>query len=181
MSEFKFTTSETQKRRWREKKNKRKADRVARGLCTYCGGTRENSEFQLCVACREKKRTSDADHMNKGLCRNCGGERENKKIQHCNRCREAQKVGGLRKKYGITTADYDRMLYEQGGVCRICGGEETTNGGTLHVDHDEESGKVRGLLCGNCNRGIGCLQHSTKLLAVAIEYLEATEETPTCL
>lgn len=42
----------------------------------------------------------------------------------------------------------------------------------LHVDHDAETGKVRGMLCTNCNRGIGFLKHDTEILARAIKYLD---------
>ena len=110
--------------------------------------------------------------MRRGLCRNCGGEREDLAINHCNKCREAQRKTKLKRMYGITVEDYDRMLKEQNSVCWICGKAETTNGGTLHIDHNDESGKVRGLLCGKCNRAIGCLDHSPELMKRAIEYLE---------
>ena len=157
-------TTEGQKKRWREKTAKRRANRLTKGLCTYCGYEREDKNYQLCSKCREKKRKTDADNMERGLCRNCGGKREDQKVQHCNRCREAQRVTGLKKLYGITVKDYDRMFEEQNGVCWICGKAETTNSGTLHVDHNEESGKVRGLLCGRCNRAIGLLDHLPELL-----------------
>jgi hypothetical protein len=74
--------------------------------------------------------------------------------------------------YGLTLEDYDAMLEAQGGVCAICGGGPI--GGRekyLCVDHDHETGKVRGLLCGHCNTGIGKLKHDSSILAAAIEYL----------
>jgi hypothetical protein len=60
----------------------------------------------------------------------------------------------LKRRYGITVEDYDRMLEGQGGVCALC--KETCSKGTrLCVDHDHDSGRVRGLLCDSCNRGLG--------------------------
>jgi hypothetical protein len=79
----------------------------------------------------------------------------------------------LRKLYGLTLADYERMLKEQSGLCAICGcPAETQRHSTLHVDHDHESGKVRGLLCNGCNRGIGYMDDRPEVLRAAAEYLE---------
>ena len=79
------------------------------------------------------------------------------------------------KKYGITYDDYIRMYTEQDGVCAICGKPETkVQSGILYqlaVDHDHATGKVRGLLCSNCNRGIGHLQDSIEILNKAVRYL----------
>ena len=55
----------------------------------------------------------------------------------------------LQRRYGITCTDYDRLLAAQGGQCAICRKPPRKN--RLHVDHDHDSGKVRGLLCVSCN------------------------------
>ena len=52
----------------------------------------------------------------------------------------------LKRKYGLTLEEYDAMLEAQGGVCAICG-EPRPEERTLHVDHDHETGAIRGLLC----------------------------------
>lgn len=72
------------------------------------------------------------------------------------------------------------MLASQGGVCAICGQPETIvkKGGvvaSLAIDHCHETGKVRGLLCGRCNLGIGCLRHDAETALAAAEYLRATD------
>lgn len=72
--------------------------------------------------------------------------------------------------YGITVADYERMNAEQGGVCAICGQAET-NGRSLAVDHCHATGRVRGLLCGTCNRGIGLLKDDADRVMSAAIYL----------
>lgn len=62
----------------------------------------------------------------------------------------------LRKQYGIGVDEYEQMLTDQGGGCAICGvkfGDPT--GRKLAVDHCHKTGKVRGLLCGSCNQGLG--------------------------
>lgn len=62
------------------------------------------------------------------------------------------------------------MLREQGGTCAICHGTETV--GRLAVDHCHSTGRVRGLLCTNCNQAIGKLKDDSQLLRNAINYLE---------
>ena len=73
------------------------------------------------------------------------------------------------KKFNLTPEEYAQMLEEQNGVCAICNTPPTTQ--RLAVDHDHETGKVRGLLCRKCNFGIGYLQDNVETLAQAIVYL----------
>lgn len=83
-----------------------------------------------------------------------------------------------RSKFGISLAEYEAELEAQGGGCAICGGQNP-NGNRLAVDHDHEccSGKrscgrcVRGLLCSNCNHGLGKFGDDVGRLSKAIEYL----------
>lgn len=77
----------------------------------------------------------------------------------------------LKRYYGIEIEDYERMLVEQNSCCKICGKHNSEFSKRLNVDHDHETGKVRGLLCIKCNRGIGLLQDSPVILQRALEYL----------
>jgi len=63
----------------------------------------------------------------------------------------------LKWRYGMAPHAYDRMLASQGGACAICGRLES--GKRLAVDHDHVTGKVRGLLCNNCNICLGGLEN----------------------
>lgn len=72
-------------------------------------------------------------------------------------------------KYGLTRAQYDEMA-EKG--CAICGGQPSDR---LYVDHDHKTGMVRGLLCHQCNSGLGMFKDDKSLLAKAIEYLTASK------
>lgn len=72
-------------------------------------------------------------------------------------------------KYGLTQADYDRMVAQQDHGCAIC---HQTVEGNLHVDHCHTSGKVRGLLCGACNTSIGSFRDNPATLRRAADYLE---------
>jgi hypothetical protein len=90
----------------------------------------------------------------------------------------AQRRRSWLRKYGITVEDYDRMLTAQGGVCAICGGPPNGAGkanGRLNVDHDHDTGAVRGLLCSECNAGLGMLQDDAELLQLAAAYVTAAK------
>ena len=73
--------------------------------------------------------------------------------------------------YGITEAEYETMVSEQSGLCRLCGGKPNGKG-ALHIDHDHSTGKVRGLLCHSCNTGLGSFKDNPELMALAIKYLK---------
>lgn len=79
-------------------------------------------------------------------------------------------ASALWSRYGLTPGQYDAILEAQGGVCAICGGSD--NGKRrLAVDHCHTSNTVRGILCGSCNKGIGNLKESERVLLSAIQYL----------
>lgn len=72
--------------------------------------------------------------------------------------------------YGITIDDYEKMRAEQNGRCAICGTFDP-GGEHFHVDHDHETGKIRGLLCNNCNPGLGWFKDNIDTLLSAAQYL----------
>jgi hypothetical protein len=80
----------------------------------------------------------------------------------------------LRRTYGIDLSDYEDMFIKQDGRCCIC---RTRGEGKLVVDHNHETGKVRGLLCGGCNTGIGLLGEDPAILAAAIVYVTCGDRT----
>lgn len=88
----------------------------------------------------------------------------------------------LKSKFGITLEQYDAMLKEQNGVCAICGNPEliinkkTKKPDLLSVDHNHETGKVRKLLCHNCNAGLGHFKDNIVNLNEAINYLNLLKE-----
>jgi hypothetical protein len=86
-----------------------------------------------------------------------------------------EKNRALRDSFGLSLDEYSKMLEAQGGVCAICNQPEThkRNGKlkALAVDHDHKSGAIRGLLCSDCNTGIGKLKDDPKVLQSAIQYL----------
>lgn len=81
----------------------------------------------------------------------------------------------MRRRYGISKAKYDALFTAQGGLCAICRAACTT-GRSLAVDHDHKTGRVRGLLCANCNFGLGKFRDSSALLSAAINYLDSQRD-----
>ena len=71
-------------------------------------------------------------------------------------------------RYGIGADDFDELVEQQGGGCAICGRENPE-----HVDHDHETGEVRGVLCFSCNGGLGQFRDSIDAAANAVAYLDA--------
>lgn len=82
-------------------------------------------------------------------------------------------------KYGLTEAEYDKLLIDQGGRCAICGQEPRggrTASARLHVDHCHDTGTVRALLCTRCNQGLGYFKDDPALLRAAADYIDRHRE-----
>lgn len=88
--------------------------------------------------------------------------------------RAKQRSNEIRLRYGLTPSDFDEMVATQGNRCAICG-NEPVDGKVLHIDHDHESGAVRGLLCGHCNRAIGLFRDNADVIEMAAAYLRHFE------
>jgi hypothetical protein len=77
------------------------------------------------------------------------------------------------RKYGISLEDYGRLLTKQRGKCAICRTKNPAGRyGEWQIDHDHETGQVRGLLCNNCNHAIGLLKEDLEVLAAALAYVK---------
>lgn len=139
---------------------------------------------------------TDRKHFAKGLCQRCYyntpewrekarayNNRPEVRAKRNARQREKNTDGGghLWDRYKITLEEYDRLLHDQNGQCAICGSEDPKREGDkrLLVDHDHSTGEVRGLLCHDCNMGIGRFNDDPELLMAAIRYLQQkqTERT----
>ncbi len=124
------------------------------------------------------------------LCSKCGKEPRGSHVSYCRSCwntyqsvyRKARYAsdaeyrrrikGKIRTRlYGISEEEYDELRRQQSGVCAICLTTPTRN--ALCVDHNHETGAIRGLLCGNCNGAIGMLKEDPTLFANALQYLRS--------
>ena len=72
----------------------------------------------------------------------------------------------LKLRYGISAAEVQSLIEKQGGTCAICRTKPA-----VHVDHDHATGRVRGILCFACNRGLGKVGDSVEVLRAMIAYL----------
>lgn len=157
---------------YKNKNNKRFSS-----YCKVCENERNNERRKnLTSEQKEKVKKSNI----KFYYNNLENRKENNKKQ-----REKIKESGLTngqeyriKSFGILPEDYINMLNIQQNKCAICGNYETAKSGPnkttkrLAIDHCHETGKVRELLCHQCNNGLGCFRDNIENMKKAIEYLE---------
>ena len=130
-----------------------------KGICEFAGCERTHSAKGLCAThYAQHRRGNDLAPIL---------ERTPEAVAH----RKLDRT--LRKLYGIGADEYHDLLQAQGGGCAICGTTENGSGRRLAVDHDHDTDAVRGVLCENCNFGLGSLQDSISLLENAIHYLRS--------
>lgn len=92
--------------------------------------------------------------------------------------KEYQRSSNLKKNFGLSVADYEKMAVAQNNACAICLATETfIHNATgqvarLAVDHCHASGKIRKLLCANCNRALGLFSDNADTLARAAQYIK---------
>lgn len=118
----------------------------------------------LCKRCGRKQPKDEFPYLSDGnyLCRECLLQKG----------RDAQA-----RRQGCDTEQYQTLLDRQDGKCAICGvseGHRSCRGTScrLAIDHDHRTGAIRGLLCGNCNRGLGRFKDSIAILESALRYLK---------
>ncbi|GIJ23721.1 endonuclease VII domain-containing protein [Micromonospora lutea] len=135
------------------------AEPVGHGLkwCPDCEQVKALEEF------RSTTRRASGRHS---YCKPCHNARGKETVQ---RLYGGSREYHLRRRYGIGQREFDELLAEQGGVCAVCGDPDPE-----HVDHDHRTGWVRGILCFNCNGGLGQFRDSPTRLARAITYLRGT-------
>lgn len=110
---------------------------------------------KTCSRCRRRKPAVEF-HRNR--------KKKDGRASHCRSCHrrdyydlDAWRARRFKRSYGITLEEYDLYFKKQGGLCALCRGE--SNGrGRLAVDHDHETGEVRGLLCFTCNTNLAWVE-----------------------
>ncbi len=133
----------------------------ANGKCPRHPGRDSVNGKTMCEACLEylrnrgKQKTKKFKEM--GICYGC---KNSTNAGWCNEC--ALKYRAAR--YGITTEQYVEIV---SNPCQVCGSTEKPN-----LDHNHKTGKVRGILCGKCNRALGLLQESLENVKALAAYLE---------
>lgn len=151
--------------------------------CRKCRINKKIEEFPIKFKQRISKGYSWTGHL--GTCRDCSRKqnsdgalrRYRRSPEKFRKTPDENHKEKLSQKYGMTVAAYDSLLHKQANGCAICGATNFYQGRTrLGVDHDHKTGAVRGLLCHQCNFGIGGLKDSPDLMRRAIAYLEKQEK-----
>jgi hypothetical protein len=150
--------------------------------CKVCNLVKEKSNFQpqgyQCRECRTEKQRAYWNALSPEVkkIRQKNGEYQKRWVAlNPEKAKEHSRRTHIMRKFGLTVEQYDTMLAEQNNGCAICG-QSCATGMNLAVDHDHATGKVRALLCKNCNTAIGLLGEDTDRMAKAIEYIQFHSE-----
>ena len=137
--------------------------------------------YTFCSRCKNKKDRkrptykrlqSDWKEKNKERMR---GYVKSYNLRNPGRVRLRVRKSSLKRKYGISLIEYNNMSASQDGLCAICSSKQKDHTRKLAVDHCHSTGKIRGLLCDFCNRGIGSMNDSVQTLESAIAYLKSNQ------
>ena len=108
-------------------------------------------------------------------CRDCVNKSNLIRYHERSATKESHRKASYRylvRKYGLSVEDYESMLNTQDYKCKICGIKEYSKGKRLNIDHDHKTGKIRDLLCHNCNTALGHIDDNVETLKKMINYLE---------
>lgn len=135
--------------------------------CSHCKEVKDISNF-----CKNKS-TKDGYHHQ---CKKCASE-----YALAYSKTKTGKINGkfnmLKYRYGLTRDEYHDLINKQKNKCCICGDELKTGTGKSGIDHNHETGKVRGILCRNCNILIGYLECNKHKINIAMKYIKFKKET----
>lgn len=124
-------------------------------VCLECGQAKPLGEFP---------RNQSARDGHGSRCKPCHNKRNRERIK---RLYGNTRHYHLKQRYGIGADEVEAMSQQQGGLCACCKTRPATQ-----VDHDHKSGKVRGIVCLQCNAAMGALKDDVRLVWEAIHYLE---------
>jgi len=155
------------------------SDKVTDRMCKKCSEVKQLSSFPAASDCKDGR---------KWTCRSCSNIRRrelrladpdlhnSKRRDYIDRNKDKIREQYLNKQFGISLEDFSNLEKYQEGLCAICGKEEHER--HLSVDHCHETLEIRGLLCKNCNLGLGHFKDDFKLLVKAACYLQFAENRP---
>ena len=159
-------------------------------ICTLCKKEKTLSEYHdnnrgsfgkhsMCKICRNRRES------NRKMKRYRNDSEYRAKVNECNRKQSRERTLKnpdyqidlhMKSRYDISLKEYNELFESQKGVCAICQKPETQKHNDkikrLHIDHDHVTGKIRALLCSECNTGIGKFKDNIEILHKAISYLE---------
>lgn len=138
-------------------------------ICTDCKEVLSGKHPTICKPCMARRsrewRTANPERARAAVTKY---QKANKERLVANRRRPH-----VKNTYGITVDQFDEILSKQGGCCAICRTDKPNGPGKhFFVDHNHITGRVRGLLCANCNFVIGHAGDDKEVLRAAIAYLQ---------
>lgn len=146
--------------------------------CKVCNEYKEINYFQpqgyQCRSCRNEKQRMYWNGLPEDIREKRKNSSEYQKEwvkKNSEKVKESARAQHLKRKFKMTVEEYDSILESQNGVCKICGNVCATNK-ALAVDHDHRTGKIRGLLCKNCNTALGLFKDDEELMLKAINYIK---------
>lgn len=142
-----------------------------------------DSQTKVCCVCETRKSFNEFyNYQNKSdgksyRCKECDEAASSSyRSRNSDRCITLQRVRTLKSKYNLEENSFSEMMNYQRGCCKICGESlyDPLKDVQLSVDHNHETGEVRGLLCFNCNILLGAARDNITILEEAIKYLTDT-------
>jgi hypothetical protein len=144
-------------------------------ICVKCGVLKPRSEYAI------RRSGTRIGHL-VAHCKSCNSALQKaRRQQDPSIYRRCERPSKLKRLYGITVEDYQRIFAEQGGACALCGSATPESGNRKYkktvrsvfdVDHNHKTGNVRGLLCSRCNRLVGLAHDDPNTARRLVEYLE---------
>lgn len=156
-------------------------DNIHKKQCSRCKNIKDICDFQ-----NDRSAKSGKHHRckicNKGIRQSFTPEQQITRKQTSKRwyqenkehCLIKMRNNWLIRHYKITSAEYEILLLSQNSKCAICKASETGRKKQKHfpVDHDHKTGKIRGLLCDQCNKGLGHFKDDPEIMERAIQYVK---------
>lgn len=134
--------------------------------CCGCGVVKNLDEFY---------RRPGSNDGYRSKCIPCHIEISN--LSKARKSKQAKKQDWINQNYGISNAEYNKLLLLQFGRCAICSTSQLDLETPLVVDHNHNTGNIRSLLCRDCNLGLGNFKDTVELLINAIKYLNQHNKT----
>lgn len=145
---------------------------------------------KTCISCREVKPLTDFYSVKEGkrsqrphsYCKPCTNRKQREwDKSHPDRVKARSRRYNLKREYGMSIEDFDQMLARQDGRCSICLSPSPKWKHGWNIDHCHKTGKIRAILCSNCNKTLGLLGESIPTLHRMIQYIEQHQPAATLL